>query len=1177
MIGVAHDEHLLVGRGAVMLPPQTLLQQRYRLEHPLGHGGMGTVYRAYDTATGRPVAIKLVHAETADLRLAVEREAHLLGQLDHPELPAVIDAFAIEHVHYLVLTFIPGADLGEQLARRAMPFPAATVLAWAEQLLDLLEHLHTRQPRVIHRDIKPRNLKLSADGRIVLLDFGLAKGLSGASLPSLPGYTLAYAPPEQLRGEGTEPRADLYALGATLYELLTRRLPPDALQRLAAVSAGDADPLLPAQTLNPAVPAGVAAVIAQALALHPAARPATARTMQAALREAQVGPVTVLALPDDLPTIVAPQPRPTGTIALLATELIEPHPAVTARHDALLRAAVDAHGGYIFQSSALGLRAAFATAPAALSAALAAQRALQSEPWGDAPPPGVRMALHAGAAELAGDAYVGAVLPRLSRLLDAGHPGQVLVGRAAQELLHGNLPTGVELRDLGAQRLPHLAAPEWVYQVVAADLPSAFPALLSREVRMDALPAATTPLVGRVADLARLVTELRRPSVRLLTLTGPGGTGKTRLSLAAAEALLDDFADGVYVVPLAALREPALVVAALAQALGVREAAGQEPLAALCAELRDRALLLVLDNVEQVLGAGLVVAQLLAAAPRLKVLLTSRIPVRIEGEHEFPVSPLAVPPLDPLPPLAALPGYSALELFVGRARAARADFTLNSANAPAVAALCVRLDGLPLALELAAARSNLFAPDELLARLERRLPLPIAGRLDLPARQQTLRATLAWSYDLLSTDQRRLFAQLGVFVAGFDLEAAETVCTLPADTGLGIVAGLEALADQSLLRPLTLPDGTLRYTMLETVREYAAERLAAGADEPATRHAHAHYFLTLAEAGDAAIAGPSGGAWIARLAAEHDNLRAALGWFAGRSESEPGLRLAAALWRFWQVQGHLIEGRGWLERLLAEDAGPPTAPRARALVGAGALAWRQQDAHRAREWLDAAVEACRATGESAGLATALKHLGLMALHGRPPDPQHARILFAESLALRRTLNDPDGVASCLNDLAVLAIEQGEIAEAEQLLEESGALCRRLGHQYGLSFVLNNLSLVALEQGNHSRAAELIRESLSLARALGSRESLGCVLDRLACLAASRSHALEAARLFGAAEAQREAIGGALMHAERASFERHLALARAQLDTSTWDATLSEGRAQPVDLVIDHAVAALTTG
>jgi tetratricopeptide (TPR) repeat protein len=456
------------------------------------------------------------------------------------------------------------------------------------------------------------------------------------------------------------------------------------------------------------------------------------------------------------------------------------------------------------------------------------------------------------------------------------------------------------------------------------------------------------------------------------------------------------------------------------------------------------------------------------------------------------------------------------------------------------------------------------------------LPVLTAGSRELPARQQTLRATLAWSYELLAPDEQRLFARLGVFVGGFDIEAAEVICSDDGDLGLGVVTGLEALGRQSLLPRLTESSGGVRYVMLETVREYAAERLAAGEDGAAIRRRHAEHFLSLAEAGDASIAGPTGGAWIARLAAEHDNLRAALGWFDDEAEIESASELAASLWRFWLVQGHLTEGRGWLERLLSRRSGPPTVARGRALVGAGALALRQYDTAAAWRWLDEAVHVCRTVGDPAGLATALKHLGLIALYETPPDYALAVERFEESLILRKGLNDLDGAASCLNDLANVAIEQGDYERADRLLEESLELCRVLDNRYGLGFVLHNLSLVALEVDDEDRAALLLGECLGLADELGSRERIGCELWAVGCVAAARGRSARAATLFGGAEALREDVGAEFSPAELATLERKIAPARARLGPSAWDAAVAAGRDLPIEDLIAEARAEIAS-
>jgi len=1121
---------------------RSLLRERYALQARIGQGAMGVVYRALDLQTDRTVAVKQLLGGAPPA--SFEREASLLAQLSHARLPTVTDFFVEGEAPFLVMTFVPGPDLAQQLARRARPFVLRTVLEWADDILDALSYLHTRLPPVIHRDIKPRNLKLDADGRVVLLDFGLAKEAGGAD-SVLAGYTLPYAPLEQVRRQGIEARSDVYALGATLYELLARRAPADALERAGALAEGRPDPLTPLHELNARVPHSTSRVIHQALAIHPSQRPATARVMHSALHEAVDGPATVLvdvsAAP---PELLLP---PVGTVTFLATEVTgdAQDEAELARHDALLRQAVDRRAGYVFQAAPTGLGVAFANATDALSVALDVQRGLPSLR--------VRIALQTGAAELVDNEYVSHALPRLSRLLAAAHGGQIVLGRATAALCDAS----VALRDLGSHRVPDLAQPEQVFQVVVADLQADFPPLRSHEMRGSGIPVAAAPPIGRDREVAAVVEALRRPSVRMLTLSGPGGVGKTRLAYYAAEALLDDFSDGVYVVQLAAVRSPELVAAAIAQTLGIPEQHGQALVATLAAELRERSVLLVLDNFEHVLGAASVVQQLVASAPRLKALVTSRTLLGLDGEREQAVAPL---------PVAA-----ASELFVVRARDVRPDLVLDEATAPAIAAICARLDGLPLAIELAAARSDLFDPPALLERLGRRLPLLIATAPRRPARQQTLRAALAWSYELVDDGDRHLFGELGSFVGGWDLEAAEAVCSPAADSGLSVPRGLSRLVAANLVRV----DGA-RFDMLETVREYAHERLAQQPGRASTQGRHAEYFAALAETGDAELAGPRMAAWLTRLSLEHPNLRAALTWLAANGPLDTGLRLSSALWRFWQVRGHVVEGRSWLERLLALSQGEPsTVARARALVGAGALAWRAQDEANARRWLDEAVAVCRAVGELAGLATALKYQGVIALKGPPPDYDLATRLFEQSLVLRRELGDRDGTASCLNDLAVLARDRGDYARSRELLDESLALCRALDNRYGLSFVLNNLSLCALAEGAYERVPPLLLESLTLARELDSREKISCVLTTLASLASVTADAATAGRLYGAADALRETIGVPMSPAEQKVHDQHLERARAEIEPEAWQAAIAVGRAEELDGLIERTFVILS--
>jgi len=632
---------------------------------------------------------------------------------------------------------------------------------------------------------------------------------------------------------------------------------------------------------------------------------------------------------------------PTGTVTFFftdiegSTRLWEQYPEAMkkalARHDALLRAAIEAHDGYVFKTVGDAFCAAFDTAPDALAAALAAQRALHAEAWGEVGSIRVRIALHTGAAEEREGDYFGQPLNRVARLLSAGHGGQVLLSQTIYDLVRDALPAGASLRDLGERRLKDLQRPERIFQLVVPDLPADFPSLKTLDNRPNNLPAQAALLVGREKEIEAVRGRLLRPDVRLLTLTGPGGTGKTRLALQVAAEVLDDFEHGVFFVALAPISDPGLVVPTMAQTLGLKETAGQPLIETLKDYLRDRALMLVLDNFEQVLAAASRVAELLAAGPQLKVLVTSRAVLRVYGEHEFPVPPLTLPDPQRLPPPERLTQYEAVRLFIERALAVKPDFAVTNDNAPAVAEICRRLDGLPLALELAAARIRLLPPQAMLARLERRLPLLTGGARDLPARQQTLRNAIAWGYDLLGPGEQTLFRRLAVFVGGCTLEAAEAV----GGGAVEVLDGIESLVGKSLLRQEEGVGGEPWFAMLETIREFALERLEESGEAEAIRRQHAAHYLELAEQAESALKGSQQMAWLEQLEREHDNLRAALRRSVERGEAEYGLRLGGALGRFWWMHGYLIEGRAWLTALLAlPGASSSTAARALALFSA---------------------------------------------------------------------------------------------------------------------------------------------------------------------------------------------------------------------------------------------------
>ena len=880
------------------------------------------------------------------------------------------------------------------------------------------------------------------------------------------------------------------------------------------------------------------------------------------------------------------------------------------RHNTILRRAIERERGVVFKTVGDAFCAAFASAGDAATAAVAAQRALVAEPWPAPVQIKVRMALHSGVAEARGNDYFGPPLNRTARLVSAGHGGQVLLSHAAREQMGEISLPGVSLRDMGERRLKDLLQPERIYQLNVAGLPSEFPPLQTLDVRASNLPPPDTSFVGRDREVGELVGAIE--GARMVTLTGAGGIGKTRLSVQTASTLLDTFPDGVHFVSLAALQDASLLPKVVATSLEVAERAGTPIVDALVSALRTRESLLILDNCEHLVAAAAsLCASLLSACPKIRIVATSREGLRVPGEALYRVPPLAVPPVDAPASVESVLAHPSVKLFVDRARLVKTGFAVTASNAAEVAAICRRLDGIPLAIELAAACLRTMSVADANRRLDERFRLLTAGQRTALPRQQTLRGTIDWSYGLLQPQEQTLLRRLSVFSGGWSMSAAEAVCSGEGIRDSEVAAFLGALVEKSLV--IVDDQGeTTRLRMLQTIQQYAADRLLEAGDRNVWSARHLSHFLADAERAQREAKSAHDRSWLDHLASDHENFRSALATATTQDgDVEAGLRLASSLLQFWGVRGHLTEGRTLLAKLL-DDArsSSRTVARARALHAAGVLSRQQGDLEASRTALNEGLAIMRSCGDRAGTATVLAALGITVYE--QGDYALAREIQQESLDIRESLGDRSGVGQVLNNLGNNAAQRGDFEGAKEHFERSLALCRELRETRGAAIALNNLGMIAYNRDDLPGARELYRECLAILEGMGDRRGIATSLNNLGAVAqaqgdfdaamASHAEALgvqrelidrpgiaesleglaaagaglgeveRAALWWGCAERIRESIGSPLHRTERVRYDDQVAKARsAASHPDAFEREWRRGRDSPADDIVERVL------
>jgi predicted ATPase/class 3 adenylate cyclase len=860
---------------------------------------------------------------------------------------------------------------------------------------------------------------------------------------------------------------------------------------------------------------------------------------------------------------------PTGTVTFLFTdiegstrllqELGDGYRRVQDDQAEIMRNAIGKEEGIVIRTEGDSFFAVFRSALPAVRAVVLAQRELIGHDWTHGTPLRVRMGMHTGEGALGGDDYIGIDVNRAARIAAAAHGGQVLLSDAARALVEERLPHEVGLLDLGEHRLKDFDRPTRLFQITAPELPLDFPPPRTLEVPGN-LPTQRTTFVGRARELEALFDLVRQH--QLVTLTGPGGTGKTRLAIRAAAELATDFPSGVFFVDLAPISEPALVSTTIATTIGVREETARPILNSLTDHLLDREVLLILDNFEQILEAAPVVGGLLDGAPKVKTIVTSRAPLRLTGEQEVSVPPMALPE-DGSPEPDQLSGFEAITLFVERARAVDPAFALTRGNAAAVAEICARVDGLPLAIELAASRVRALTPQAIVERLEKRLPLLRTTARDVPERQRTLRAAIAWSYDLLLDSERVLFRRLAVFVGGWTLKAAEEVADPDGGVGIETLDALESLVEKSLVRRLESAD--LRFGMLETIREFGIEQLTETGELDLVRVRHANTFLRLAEEAGPLLTGRESKAWLDRLDIEHDNFRAALQWAIESGDTGTGVSLGAALWLFWQFRGHLEEGRHWMEALLdMSGAGARTAIRARGLLAAGSLAYWQGNLDTAERQYEESLEISRELDDARGIADGMFNLSFA--RGARGWKDSSETLMLEARERYEDLNDERQAAFATGGLGMAAFMKDDFASSKRLTDEAHERFQALGDLYGVGLMSGVSAVRGLVSGDMQEVRKGLSTSLNAYIEMGNYLAVAVSLDATAVLAGRRGRHDVALRLAGASERIKETARGQAPGA-LLRLEDPKDLARGSLSPEQMAEAWERGRATPLDAAV----------